>query len=510
MIKSVRYCPRSSLTLSGDESLFEQKLSPLFTTGYSLLGGSVIYSRPEGIADEKSMGLCIDINQAIADEILSERNSYIQIEDYAELQDSSSRARRLMIDYYNNINRCAALIFCNLSIAFRTAVKLGTPLIKRSFPILIAHDYAQAVEWAIEICEREEIELDRVEPPLAYRPGSHSLLSLKYDFLPGDSGRTAGSVALLNDRILHFTLAPVLNEGEVTSLEEKSQILMGRINRAMGDADYILADCGDLKEIHSPVRKFVIHRIREILNQERKPVFILYNTGSVIAAFVKLVLPLVAITVKMAATRDEALRKALEEISMTPRHEPRKPKKSETAMNKLLALTASIKWDQPGLQLPDSIKNEPEMQSIREVLILIKEEVDYLFQEKSRTEQKLQEMVISLSEAQRKLIQNEKYTALGQLSAGMAHNINNSLTIIQGYVDLMQQDDNLRKSQLGYLEDITDTVQYSSMILGKLLSYSKKGKVKPEDRDLNRYLSEIRPELASLLPEGISLDCQIF
>ena len=47
-------------------------------------------------------------------------------------------------------------------------------------------------------------------------------------------------------------------------------------------------------------------------------------------------------------------------------------------------------------------------------------------------------MVLALDPAQAELIQAEKLRALGQMSAGMAHDLNNMLAAILGQVELLR------------------------------------------------------------------------
>src|SRR5262249_18262228 len=60
----------------------------------------------------------------------------------------------------------------------------------------------------------------------------------------------------------------------------------------------------------------------------------------------------------------------------------------------------------------------------------------------------------NLQRLQTQLVQKEKLASLGQLVAGAAHEINNPLTAILGYSDLLAVNDSLDPSQVGMVHKI--------------------------------------------------------
>jgi DNA-binding response OmpR family regulator/signal transduction histidine kinase len=55
----------------------------------------------------------------------------------------------------------------------------------------------------------------------------------------------------------------------------------------------------------------------------------------------------------------------------------------------------------------------------------------------------LEDTLNMLSKTQKQVLQQEKMRSLGQLASGIAHDINNSLTPIMGYIDLLTEDEDL-------------------------------------------------------------------
>jgi PAS domain S-box-containing protein len=76
--------------------------------------------------------------------------------------------------------------------------------------------------------------------------------------------------------------------------------------------------------------------------------------------------------------------------------------------------------------------------------------------------------------AQERMAQSDKLRAVGELAAGVAHNLNNALTVIQGRAQLLQMratDEATRKS----LEVITRAVSDSAQTLRRMLDFARRG-----------------------------------
>ncbi len=96
-------------------------------------------------------------------------------------------------------------------------------------------------------------------------------------------------------------------------------------------------------------------------------------------------------------------------------------------------------------------------------------------------------MTAALREHQERLVQSEKLAGIGRLAAGVAHEINNPLTVILGYVGMMKKkaEGSLRED----LQVIEDEAVRSRDIVQELLALSRPLQAEPEPVDL-RVLCE--------------------
>lgn len=100
----------------------------------------------------------------------------------------------------------------------------------------------------------------------------------------------------------------------------------------------------------------------------------------------------------------------------------------------------------------------------------------------------LEQAVADLKEAHSQLVKNEKLAAIGQLTAGLAHEINNPIAVIQGNLDVLR--DILGPAAEPATPEIRlihEQVQRIRLIVAKLLQFAR-------PQDYVGYLEAVRPQ----------------
>jgi two-component system, cell cycle sensor histidine kinase and response regulator CckA len=99
----------------------------------------------------------------------------------------------------------------------------------------------------------------------------------------------------------------------------------------------------------------------------------------------------------------------------------------------------------------------------------------------------------------------QKLESVGQLAAGVAHDFNNILTVIQGYSDSLLDRSERDPATAGPLKQISDAAKRASALTRQLLMFSRKQVIQTRVLDLNAVLRNLANMLLRLLGEDISL-----
>ncbi len=100
-----------------------------------------------------------------------------------------------------------------------------------------------------------------------------------------------------------------------------------------------------------------------------------------------------------------------------------------------------------------------------------------------------QQSIENLKRLQTQFVQTEKLASLGQLAAGAAHEINNPLTAILGYSDLLIDDLTMGEKPRGIAEKIRDQARRTKKLVNHLLSFSRQVPVERKPLDVNTIVS---------------------
>lgn len=104
------------------------------------------------------------------------------------------------------------------------------------------------------------------------------------------------------------------------------------------------------------------------------------------------------------------------------------------------------------------------------------------------------------------LQQSIKMQAVGQLAGGVAHDFNNILTVISGYIDLILLRANTTVTDRNDLIMVQEAAKRAESITNQLLTFSRKQITKPELLDVNSLVQSALPFLQRAIREDIELE----
>lgn len=103
-----------------------------------------------------------------------------------------------------------------------------------------------------------------------------------------------------------------------------------------------------------------------------------------------------------------------------------------------------------------------------------------------------------------KLRHSQKLESVGRLAAGVAHDFNNVLTVIQGYAGLLRTDSSLGDKAQDGLQQIARAAERAGRLTSHLLAFSRRNVMAPRVLDLNEVLTHISSLLHRTLGEDIT------
>jgi signal transduction histidine kinase len=112
-----------------------------------------------------------------------------------------------------------------------------------------------------------------------------------------------------------------------------------------------------------------------------------------------------------------------------------------------------------------------------------------VYRERTALVQELRDSLANVKRLQTHFVQSEKLASLGQLAAGAAHEINNPLTAILGYADVLIGENASDSRAHSIAEKIRDQARRTKDLVNNLLSFARQVPAEKQLLDLNTILT---------------------
>jgi two-component system NtrC family sensor kinase len=111
-------------------------------------------------------------------------------------------------------------------------------------------------------------------------------------------------------------------------------------------------------------------------------------------------------------------------------------------------------------------------------------EAKRLYEETVDRNAQLQDINARLQSTQLQLVQSEKLAAVGQLTAGIVHDVKNPLAVIKGLAEILQEEPTLNNFTREQLTNIRDNAGRANAIVNDLLTFARQSTPEFVERDL--------------------------
>jgi len=113
-----------------------------------------------------------------------------------------------------------------------------------------------------------------------------------------------------------------------------------------------------------------------------------------------------------------------------------------------------------------------------------------------------------LVETRKEMMRTEKMASIGRLSAGLAHEIGNPLAIVQGYHDLLSQDDLSDDERKDFIKHSERELKRVNILIRQLLDFARSGTTTKNKIHLHKLLLELSSMLTPQpVMAGITIEC---
>ena len=119
------------------------------------------------------------------------------------------------------------------------------------------------------------------------------------------------------------------------------------------------------------------------------------------------------------------------------------------------------------------------------------EEAARLYKEAIQRAKELEEMNARLQATQAQLIQSEKLASVGQLTAGIVHDVKNPLAVIKGLAEELSDEGDLDEFTVEGLETIRDSASKANTIVTDLLKFARQSTPEMQTRDMRATLESV-------------------
>lgn len=107
--------------------------------------------------------------------------------------------------------------------------------------------------------------------------------------------------------------------------------------------------------------------------------------------------------------------------------------------------------------------------------------------------------------AEEQVRQSQKMEAIGRLAGGLAHDLNNLLTVITGYSEMQMAASGPSDASRGYAAQIMQAAERATALTQQLLAFSRRQVLQPKAIDLNVVVSSLETLLRRLIGEDIEV-----
>lgn len=423
-------CPVSGLPVTRKDHWTDIDLGEGFFVTFALIGDFILVNAPKGNPGLNGNLRIYEEREKVLKELELWDKYYVELKDYAAFSGRATRSSRMqftegLLKERDRGNLRGYWAF-NAPVFIRMSFNIGTKLHKHNVPVLCLKTYDEAIRAAIETLKAEGL-----------MSGESSLKEEIQSLRKWELVTTKAGLKILQireDVIYHEAWGEFSEDFTRRAIELHERAQMESGVSELGTY-YRITNWSGLTKTRWASRRIYIEGMRRMNKLVPCSMICIFGLNKFMTSMMRLTAPFTAIPLIPVKDFQDGLR-VIEQDKKRRWFKKTgagkrfgvlgylDAKKVEKEVNELVRFIGGINWDSVGME--ESSKASELFRPLYESLTIVKHDFDTALREKE--------------ELQKKFLLSARMASIGELAAGVGHEINNPLMIIKGYVTFLQQE----------------------------------------------------------------------
>jgi len=449
-----------------------------------LIGQQIICTRPAGFVDEQTTQATMDRVEDAVGTFIPDGLPFVWVSDYSGMSGITIGARRLFASTVSKWSRVCGMVLFGMSPFFSATVRLAIRLNLVPFPVHTAASFQEAIEVATSILRS----LPSSERPVPIPPAILTDERWKLE-LHGYSIR----FEVIDGSVLHSVQKGSIREEHldpVFEMRDEVMLASGLKNKRFS----ILAGLENVEKSSHAGRLGYVRRMARWYHQNPFDVEVFYGLNPLMSTVIKVTATLAPFKVHVSKTYEEGLEyiagyvtaqraKASGGDFAPPGTSPLKESVPPEKIDEFLRVLGAISWGTDEELNLEEIDSSDPLALVYEAIGLVKIEIGDLLARQERD-------AVERRRLQERLARSEKMEALGLLAGGVAHDLNNILSGIVSYPELLLMDENLSPEMRRAINTIKKSGDQAAAVVKDLMAVSRGAVAKTQPLSLSAVVRE--------------------